>query len=110
LQSVGYTSISRSVLPYDQIDDHLETTMPWPVYEAKARFSELVDAAVNEGPQVVSRRGVETVAVVSIRELKRWQSSDRSSLIDPLTDPNAPHDFVIPPTRNFTLRPAQLKD
>ena len=46
-------------------------TMTWPVADAKARFSELLDAAVNEGPQIVSRRGVETAVVVPMEEWKR---------------------------------------
>lgn len=29
----------------------------WPVQDAKARFSELLEACVNEGPQLVTRRG-----------------------------------------------------
>ncbi|MFA6314000.1 MAG: type II toxin-antitoxin system Phd/YefM family antitoxin [Sterolibacterium sp.] len=29
----------------------------WAVQDAKARFSELLDACVSEGPQVVTRRG-----------------------------------------------------
>ena len=30
----------------------------WQVQEAKAKFSEFLDKALREGPQVVSRRGV----------------------------------------------------
>ena len=38
----------------------------WPVQDAKARFSELLDACVAEGPQVVTRRGAETAVLVPI--------------------------------------------
>ena len=31
----------------------------WQVQDAKARFSELLDTALKQGPQVVTRRGVE---------------------------------------------------
>jgi len=31
----------------------------WRVQDAKARFSELRDATIEKGPQVVTRRGVE---------------------------------------------------
>ena len=57
--------------------------MTWPVADAKARFSELLDAAINEGPQVVSRRGVETAVVVPIAEWKRLKppSSGRWSIL-----------------------------
>ncbi len=37
----------------------------WPVQEAKARFSELLDACLRDGPQLVTRRGVETAVMVS---------------------------------------------
>ncbi|WP_341237986.1 type II toxin-antitoxin system prevent-host-death family antitoxin [uncultured Limnobacter sp.] len=29
----------------------------WPVQDAKARFSELLDTCLRDGPQAVSRRG-----------------------------------------------------
>lgn len=34
--------------------------------DAKARFSELPDAALKDGPQIVTRRGVETAVLVPI--------------------------------------------
>jgi prevent-host-death family protein len=43
----------------------------WQLQEAKQRFSELVRRALNEGPQVVTRRGEEAVVVVSAREYRR---------------------------------------
>jgi antitoxin Phd len=36
--------------------------------EAKARFSELIDDTLEKGPQVVTRRGIDTAVVVSIDE------------------------------------------
>ena len=42
----------------------------WPVQDAKARFSELLDACVNEGPQLVTWRGAETAVLVPITEWK----------------------------------------
>jgi len=52
----------------------------WPVHDAKARFNELLDACVNEGPQVVTRRGAETAVLVPIAEWKRLSSAARPSL------------------------------
>ena len=40
----------------------------WPVVEAKARFSELIDRAINEGPQTVTRKGRAAVVVVAAEE------------------------------------------
>ena len=47
----------------------------WPVQDAKAKFSALLDATVRKGPQVVTRRGVETAVMVPIEEWRRLQSS-----------------------------------
>jgi antitoxin Phd len=43
----------------------------WPVQDAKARFSELLDACLSEGPQVVTRRGTETAVLVTIAEAEQ---------------------------------------
>ncbi len=45
--------------------------MAWQVQTAKARFSEFLDQTLKEGPQVVTRRGVETAVLVSIEEWRR---------------------------------------
>lgn len=52
----------------------------WPVQDAKARFSELLDTCINEGPQVVTRRGTETAVLVPIAEWKRLSDAARPSL------------------------------
>jgi antitoxin Phd len=85
-------------------------SMTWPVYDAKARFSELLDAALKDGPQVVTRRGVETAVLVPINEWKRLKAQAKPSIKDVLLDPNGPHDLEIPPRRPFTLRPVVFKD
>ena len=36
----------------------------WPVQDAKARFSEFLDTCLEDGPQVVSRRGIEAAVLV----------------------------------------------
>ena len=40
----------------------------WKVQDAKARFSEVVDRALHDGPQVVTRHGENTVVIVAYRE------------------------------------------
>jgi len=56
--------------------------MSWQLQDAKARFSELIEATLREGPQVVTRRGVETAVVVPIEEWKRLKESARPTLKD----------------------------
>lgn len=53
----------------------------WQLQTAKNRFSEVVDRARSEGPQVVTRRGREAVVVVGIeryRELTGQKPPARS--------------------------------
>jgi len=68
----------------------------WPVQDAKARFSELLDACVNEGPQVVTRRGTETAVLVPIAEWKRLKRAARPSLKDLLMSDVGRADFNLP--------------
>jgi prevent-host-death family protein len=44
--------------------------MEWQLQDAKARFSELVQKAIEEGPQTVTRRGKPTVVVVSAEQFE----------------------------------------
>lgn len=84
--------------------------MAWQVYDAKARFSEFLDTALKDGPQVVTRRGVETAVLVPIDEWKRLKGHARPNIKDILLDPNGPHDLDIPPRRRFRLRPFVFED
>jgi len=45
--------------------------MAWPLSRAKARFSEVVRLAVNEGPQIISVRGRVVAVVVEKAEYDR---------------------------------------
>jgi prevent-host-death family protein len=45
----------------------------WQLQEAKQRFSEVVRRALEDGPQVVTRRGEDAVVVVSTKEYARLQ-------------------------------------
>jgi prevent-host-death family protein len=48
-----------------------EKAAVWSVAQAKARLSEVVDRALKEGPQAITRNGRPTVVVVSIEEWTR---------------------------------------
>lgn len=48
--------------------------------DAKARFSEFLDVCIAEGPQLVTRRGVEAAVLVPVAEWRRLQSAARPSL------------------------------
>lgn len=68
----------------------------WPVQDAKARFSELLDACVSEGPQVVTRRGSETAVLVPIAEWKRLRDAARPSLKELLLSASARSNLALP--------------
>ena len=53
----------------------------WPVQDAKARFSEFLDACLLEGPQMVTRRGAEAAVLVlaPVQEWRRLQSAARTT-------------------------------
>ena len=45
--------------------------MVWQVQTAKQRLSELIERAVNEGPQTITKHGRETVVVLEVSEYRR---------------------------------------
>ena len=44
--------------------------MRWKLQDAKAKFSELVQKAIDEGPQTVTRHGKDTVVVLSAEQFE----------------------------------------
>ncbi len=46
----------------------------WTVVEAKAKFSDLIERALSDGPQTITRNGRSAVVVVSLQE---WQRKTR---------------------------------
>ena len=40
----------------------------WQLQDAKNRFSEIVNKALRDGPQVVTRRGKKTVVIMSVEQ------------------------------------------
>ncbi len=67
----------------------------WQLQEAKARFSEVVNKALTEGPQRVTRRGESAVVVVSEEEFRNFEvkSSKRKSLVELIQECPAPEIF-----------------
>ena len=47
------------------------TSQNWSIAEAKARFSEMVDRAISQGPQTITRKGRNAVVVVDAEEWQR---------------------------------------
>ena len=78
--------------------------------EAKARFSELLEKSVTEGPQIVTKRGVETAVLVPIDEWRRLQQRARPTLKDLLLAGEPRFELAIPDRHRWRWRPpAKLK-
>ena len=52
----------------------METT--WKLQDAKNRFSEVVNRAESDGPQIVTRRGQEAAVVMSMEDYRRLIQPD----------------------------------
>jgi prevent-host-death family protein len=73
----------------------------WQLQDAKNRFSELVEKAIALGPQTVTKRGKETVVVLSVEEYKKL-TKPKSDLVDFFK--NSPlHDIDIDLERDKDL-------
>ena len=76
----------------------------WPVQDAKARFSELIEACIKEGPQIVTKRGSETAVLVPIEEWRRLTAAARASLKQLLLADVARTAALAPPRRTARRR------
>ena len=82
----------------------------WQVQDAKAKFSEFLEASLAEGPQIVTKRGVETAVLLSIerwRRLEKMTKPDLKELLlapDARTDALTPTRLIAPPPNAFGCR------
>ena len=77
----------------------------WQVQDAKARFSELLDTTLKNGPQVVTRRGIEAAVLVPIEEWNRLQRAARPGLKTLLRASGARTESLAPERRKLRRRP-----
>ena len=69
----------------------------WPVHDAKARFSELLDATLDEGPQIVTKRGVDTAVLVPMDTWRQTRASALPTLKELLLGDAARATLPVPP-------------
>lgn len=79
----------------------------WPVQDAKARFSEFLDACLSDGPQMVTRRGAAAAVLVPVSEWQRLQAAARPSLKQLLLTDTARSDLLVPPRGRAKRRAPQ---
>ncbi len=69
----------------------------WQVQDAKAHFSAFLDATLAEGPQVVTKRGVEAAVLVPIEQWRRMEKLAKQDLKALLLAPEARTETLTPP-------------
>ena len=68
----------------------------WPIQDAKARFSEMLKRCLEDGPQIVTRRGIEAAVLLPVSEWRHLQQIARPSLKDLLLSDEARGDIPVP--------------
>ena len=69
----------------------------WPVQDAKARFSEMLETCLREGPQVVTKRGADAAVLVPAADWQRIKRAAKPTLKELLLTDDARGDLNIPP-------------
>lgn len=82
--------------------DDLKT---WPLQDAKARFSELVETCLREGPQMVTRRGEKAVVIVPAAEWEQQNRPKRPTIKEWLLADTPRGELNIPPRGRLRRRP-----
>lgn len=80
----------------------------WAVTEAKAKLSDLVDAAMNGEPQIITRRGQEAVVVLSIKAYRSAIEGRRNSLVEFFAKSPFRDVELVPPRDDQTGRDIEL--
>lgn len=69
----------------------------WPVQDATARFGEMLETCLREGPQLVTRRGAEAAVLVPVAEWRRLACAAKPTLKDLLLGDQARADPKVRP-------------
>ncbi len=79
----------------------------WPVKDAEVMFSELLDACLSEGPQMVTRHGIGVAVLVPLQQWRRLQSAARPSLKQLLLSDQTRTDLVVAPRGQAKRHPVE---
>jgi prevent-host-death family protein len=69
----------------------------WPVQDAKARFSEMLETCLREGPQLVTKRGTEAAVLVPATDWQRLKHAAKPTLKELLLSNDTRGDLNVPP-------------
>jgi len=68
----------------------------WPVHDAKARFSEMLETCLNEGPQLITKRGADAAVLVPFKDWQMLKRASRPSLKELLLADFARGELNVP--------------
>ncbi len=68
----------------------------WPVQDAKARFSELLETCLHQGAQVITKRGTEAAFLVPASDWHRLQRSAKPTLKELLLADDGRIESLVP--------------
>ena len=68
----------------------------WPVQDAKARFSEMLDICLEQGPQLITRRGADTAVLVPLKDWQMLKRAGKPTLKDLLLAEGARGELNVP--------------
>ena len=77
----------------------------WAVQDAKSRFSEFLETTLAEGPQIVTKRGVETAVLVPIEHWRKLERMTRPDLKELLLSADARTEDLAPRRGQYRRRP-----
>ena len=77
----------------------------WPVHDAKARFTEFLNTALKKGPQIVTRRGIQTAVLVPIEDWRRLEQNARPGLKTLLLGAEPRFEDLVPARQALKRQP-----
>ena len=78
----------------------------WQIQKAKSHFSEVIDQAMTEGAQLVTRRGNEVAVILSVKEYEQITSKSNNLIATLLNAPKGAELEIVrsdEPIRELTL-------
>lgn len=79
----------------------------WAVAKAKAKFSAVIDSALADGPQVITKHGRKTVVVVAVHEWER--KTKRDGTLSEFFAASPLHGLVLRPLKRSRNKPRDIK-
>jgi antitoxin Phd len=73
----------------------------WQLQDAKAKLSEVIETAQKHGPQIITRRGVETAVIVPIGQ---WRKLEPKKTLLEILQSGPEGDLPMPPRSSWRLR------